>query len=229
MAAGAGFKQAFPRARSLRGMHNVIPADTSFNLRQTAAAVCGYTDSDAGAGADLKQVKSRAWPAAGQYTEDAMMLKHATAIALLFIGFTCGSAAAATPGITIQSVKGSFDDVKERILTAIENRGLVLNYTAHISNMLERTGKDLGRERRIYDKAEVLEFCSAAASRSTMEADPRNIAFCPYAIAVYTLPKEPGKVYVSYRKPLAMGSNQSVKALREVGKLLDGIARDALK
>ena len=158
-----------------------------------------------------------------------MVLKHATAIALLVVGFTCGNAAAATPGIVIRSVKGSFDDVKERVVTAIENRGLVLNYTAHISNMLERTGKDIGRERQIYTKAEVLEFCSAAVSRSTMEADPRNIVFCPYAIAIYTLPNEAGKVYVSYRKPLAMGSGQSVKALREVGRLLDDIVRDALK
>jgi uncharacterized protein (DUF302 family) len=158
-----------------------------------------------------------------------MVLKHATAIALLIAGFACGSAAAATAGITIQSVKGSFDDVKERVVTAIENRGLVLNYTAHISNMLERTGKDIGRERQIYGTAEVLEFCSAALSRRMMEADPRNIVFCPYAIAVYTLPNDPAKVHVSYRRPLAVGSGQSMKALREVGKLLDDIVRDALK
>ncbi len=62
-----------------------------------------------------------------------------------------------------------------------------------------------------------------------MEADPRNIVFCPYSIAVYTLPGEPGKVYLAYRKPLATGSAQSMKALREVGKLLEGIMRDALK
>jgi hypothetical protein len=36
-------------------------------------------------------------------------------------------------------------------------------------------------------------------------------------------------VYVSYRKPPVTGSGQSTKALREVGKLLDGIVRDALK
>ena len=62
-----------------------------------------------------------------------------------------------------------------------------------------------------------------------MEADSRNIVFCPYAIAVYTLPNDPGKVYISYRKPLATGSGESMKTLREVGKLLDDIARDALK
>jgi hypothetical protein len=95
--------------------------------------------------------------------------------------------------------------------------------------MLERTGKDIGRERQIYTHADVLEFCSAGVSRAQMEADPRNIAFCPYAIAVYVLPADPGSVHVSYRKPVAQGSAQSMKALRDVGKLLDGIAREALK
>jgi uncharacterized protein (DUF302 family) len=157
------------------------------------------------------------------------MLKLFKAIALLIIGFACGSVSAAATEVTLQSVKGGFDDVKERVVMAIENRGLVLNYTAHISNMLERTGKDIGRERQIYIKAEVLEFCGAGVSRSAMEADSRNIVFCPYAIAVYTLPNDPGKVYVSYRKPPATGPAQSAKALREVGKLLDDIVRDALK
>jgi uncharacterized protein (DUF302 family) len=154
--------------------------------------------------------------------------KITKAIALLIIGFACGNAAAAS-GIALQSVKGAFDDVKERVVMEIENRGLVLNYTAHISDMLERTGKDIGRERQIYIKAEMLEFCGAGVSRSMMEADSRNIVFCPYAIAVYTLPSDPGKVYVSYRKPLATGAGQSTKALREVGRLLDDIVRDALK
>ena len=75
----------------------------------------------------------------------------------------------------------------------------------------------------------MIEFCSAAVSRATMEADPRNLVFCPYAIALYVLPGEPARVYLAYRKPPATGSAQSIKALREVGKLLDGIAREALK
>ena len=158
-----------------------------------------------------------------------MRLGFSRVIALLIIVFACGSASAAVPGVTIRSVKGDFDDVRERVVMAIESRGLVLNYTAHISNMLERTGKDIGRERQIYGTAEVLEFCSAAVSRRMMEADPRNIVFCPYAIAVYTLPNDSAKVYVSYRRPLAVGPGHSMKALREVGKLLDDIVRDALK
>ncbi len=158
-----------------------------------------------------------------------MTLKFSRVIALLIVGLVCGSASAAMPGVTVQFVKGDFDDIRERVVMALESRGLVLNYTAHISNMLERTGKDIGRTREIYGKAELLEFCSAAVSRAMMEADPRNIVFCPYAIAVYTLPKDPAKVYVAYRRPLAVGSGRSMKELREVGRLLDDIVRDALK
>jgi len=133
------------------------------------------------------------------------------------------------PGIVVHSTKGQFDEVKERVVMAIENRGMVLNYTAHVGDMLERTGKDLGRERRIYTRAEVIEFCSAALSRDTMEADVRNIVFCPYTISIYALPKEPGKVHLSYRKPAAIGSGQSIKALRAVETLLQDIVREALK
>jgi uncharacterized protein (DUF302 family) len=136
---------------------------------------------------------------------------------------------AAMPGVTVQALKGDYDDVKERVVMAIENRGLVIDHTAHVGTMLERTGKDIGRDRRIYLQAEVIEFCSAGISRATMEADPRNLVFCPYAIALYVLPAEPDKVYLLYRIPLGTGSPQSMKALREVGKLLDGIAREALK
>jgi uncharacterized protein (DUF302 family) len=141
----------------------------------------------------------------------------------------CVAAGADFGGVTTHVVKGGFDDIRDRVVMAIENRGLVLNYTAHVGAMLERTGKDIGRDRQIYTHADVLEFCSAGISRATMEADSRNIAFCPYAIAVYVLPAEPGQVHVSYRKPVAQGSASSNKTLREVGTLLDGIAREALK
>jgi uncharacterized protein (DUF302 family) len=134
---------------------------------------------------------------------------------------------AASPEIVVRSVKGEFKEVKERVLLAIENRGLVLNYTARIGAMLERTGKDIGAARRIYGDAELLEFCSARVSRDTMEADPRNIVFCPYGIAIYTLPKEQGRVHVAYRR--ADASGPSAKTLAAVDKLLADIVAEALR
>lgn len=147
------------------------------------------------------------------------------AAALLFAA--CTVAHAASPAVQLRTVKGTFNDVRERVVMALENRGLVINYNAKIGDMLERTGRDLGSGRRIYGNAEMLEFCSARLSRDTMEADPHNIAYCPYAIAVYTLPKSPGVVYLSYRVPDAAGSEASRRSLQAVGKLLADVVAEA--
>lgn len=154
-------------------------------------------------------------------------------ILLRFLVVLCFASAAtahaASSGVAVRAVKGDFDAVRDRVVQTIEARGLVLNYTAKIGDMLERTGKDIGQARAVYARAELFEFCSAKVSRETMEADPHNIVFCPYAIAVYSLPKESGKVYVSYRKPQATGAASSVKALRAVEKLLADIVAEAAK
>jgi len=63
------------------------------------------------------------------------------------------------------------EEAVETVIAAVENRGLVVDHTSRVGAMLERTGKDIGRDRRIYLKADVIEFCSAAVSRATMEAD----------------------------------------------------------
>jgi len=147
---------------------------------------------------------------------------------IIVLAFLIGAPATAAD-LVVRSTKGEFGDVKERVVHAIENHGLVLNYTARIGAMLERTGKDTGAARRIYGDAEMLEFCSARLSRDTMEADPRNIVFCPYSIAIYTLPKEKDKVYIAYRRPGETGSERSVKSLRAVDKLLSDIVAEALK
>ena len=138
-------------------------------------------------------------------------------------------AQAADPHISIYSTKGTFDDVKDNVVFAINGLGLVINNTSHVGEMLERTGRDLGIGEPIYLKAEALEFCSATISRNMMVADPRNIIFCPFIISIYVLPKEPDKVYIAYRKPEIIGSPQSKKALIAVDQLLNGIITEALK
>ena len=95
-------------------------------------------------------------------------------------------------GASVVAAKGKFADVKDDLVAAIEQRGLVVNTVSHVGDMLERTGRDLGKTKRIYDQAEVIEFCSAAASRAMAEADPRNLVYCPYTIAIYTLQGKPG-------------------------------------
>ncbi|MBI3545936.1 MAG: DUF302 domain-containing protein [Gammaproteobacteria bacterium] len=159
-------------------------------------------------------------------------MKRATLLFFMF-GFVVAvlqpATAADSKHLTLYTTKNDFDSVKQDLEIAITGRGLVVDHTSHISEMLERTGKDLGiAAKPIYGKAESLQFCSAVVSRHTMEADPSNIVFCPYIIVIYTLPSDPKKVYVGYREPLPAGSPASRKALGEVKTLLDGIVREAL-
>lgn len=129
--------------------------------------------------------------------------------------------------VIIRSVKGDFDSVWEDLKIALSNRGLVISGVSHVQKMLDRTGKALGRTKKIFARAKVLEFCSAVVSRDMMEKDPHFIAFCPYQIAVYTLPGEEGKVYLSYRS--LVWNDGSGKAVREeVERLLGGIVKDVI-
>lgn len=133
--------------------------------------------------------------------------------------------------IVRHTVAAKYDNVLDDIKNAIAGRGLVIDHTSHVAKMLDRTGKDLDKTKKMYgeDQGQVFSFCSSTVSRATMEADPHNIAFCPYAIAVYSTLAEPGKVHVVYRRPQRPdGSPASRASLKEVEKLLDGIVREAL-
>lgn len=110
-------------------------------------------------------------------------------------------AAFADEWVVRQKFASRFADARDAIVMAIENRGLVVNYTSHIGDMLQRTGADIGASRQVFAQAEIIEFCSASLSRKMMEADPHNIVLCPFAISIYTLPGEPDGTWVAYRKP----------------------------
>jgi len=146
----------------------------------------------------------------------------------LFAGALSVAAVADNAALKLYTTKGSFDDVRQDVEIAITNRGLVVDHVSHISDMLERTGKDLGLPGNIFGKAESLQFCSATVSRRMMQADPSNIVFCPYSVVVYTLPKDPKTVYVGYRRPELIGSEASKASLKAVEDLLDGIVKEAL-
>jgi len=138
-------------------------------------------------------------------------------------------AVAADPGLFLLKTKAKFEDVKDDVVSAVTKRGLVVDYTAHIGTMLDRTAKDVGGTKKIYARAEAVQFCSATLSRKTMEADPANILFCPYVIVIYTLPADPGTVHVGYRRPQATGTPAARAALKAVDDLMGGIVREAVK
>ena len=141
-----------------------------------------------------------------------------------------GCNAPTNEGTVVRYAKeAKWEDVRDDLKIAIANKGLRIEYTSHIHNMLERTKKDVGGTKDIFANAETFVFCSAVVSRHTMEADPNNIAFCPYAMAVYTTKDDPKTVNVSFRRPVRTNGSAAAKSsLKEVETLLDGLAKEAL-
>lgn len=110
------------------------------------------------------------------------------------------TAALATPALADELILTpagmSFDDATFAVESAIVGRGLVIDYTSHTGDMLERTREDIGSDVVLFDGADIYLFCSASISRQVMEADWRNIANCPYAIQVIARPGE--EVMIGY-------------------------------
>lgn len=152
------------------------------------------------------------------------MKKFLALCAMLCLPF---SALAAEDYAVTFKTQGDFQFVRDLVQAAIEGKGLVINHTNRIAEMLERTGKDLGATRVVYENAEQFEFCSATLSRRMMEADPHSIVMCPYNVAVYTIPNDK-HVYISYRKPAATQNPALQKTLADVEKLLTEIIQDAM-
>jgi uncharacterized protein (DUF302 family) len=155
------------------------------------------------------------------------MLRYVFLSALLLTSACVNAESQRNEYMKLYTIEGKFEDVRMDIEMAIVDRGMVINNVSHIGNMLARTGEDIGAEKQIFQKAEALEFCSATVSRHMMETDPHNIIFCPYIIAIYTLPAETNKVYVAFRRPLPVGSAESKQSLLAVEKLLEDIVADA--
>ncbi|WP_386629039.1 DUF302 domain-containing protein [Sulfitobacter geojensis] len=134
-------------------------------------------------------------------------------LALISAGF-----AAAQDGATVYDFDGSFDDATFSVESAIVGKGLVIDYVSHTGEMLNRTAGDVGSDVKLFEAADIFVFCSAVLSRKVMEADPMNIAHCPYGIFVA---EREGKVMVGYR-------NYPEGAMQEVQALLDEIAQEAV-
>jgi len=129
--------------------------------------------------------------------------------------------------VVVHSVVADYDQVWDDLTAALNNRGLVISSVSHVGQMLARTGKALKQEKKLFARAKVMEFCSAVISRKMMSANPHYIAFCPYQIMVYSLPDNPGKVYLAYRH-LLWGRGADSQALQPVEELLDGLISEVI-
>lgn len=142
------------------------------------------------------------------------MMKLGTAV----LAIALGTGPVLAQDATTYPFDGSFDDATFAVETAIVGKGLVIDYRSHVGEMLNRTGADVGSDIKVFDNADVFLFCPAVLSRKVMEADPMNIAHCPYGIFVT---EREGQVSVGYRH-LPDG------AMQEVQTLLDDIAREVV-
>lgn len=131
------------------------------------------------------------------------------------------AAAASAQDMVTYTTDQAFEDVAFGLETAIVNQGLVIDHVSHVGEMLERTRADVGSDVVLFTQADAYSFCSATLSREVMEADPMNIAFCPYSVFVAERADTPGEVIVGYRA-FPEGEMQKVQSL------LDGIARAAI-
>ena len=73
---------------------------------------------------------------------------------LALLAFASATAFAGGNYAVIFKAQGNYEEVRDFIRMGIESEGLVINNVGHIADMLERTGKDLGAARRVYDKGE---------------------------------------------------------------------------
>jgi uncharacterized protein (DUF302 family) len=158
-----------------------------------------------------------------------VMRRHGLHLMLLAALALATLPAAAQPVVSYVKAGAKFDDIRDNVRTAIENRGLVVDYQGQIGQMLDRTGADVGSTKPLYAGAQSLQFCSAKLSRKTMEAYAGNVVMCPYSIVVYATAAKPGDVVVAYRRLMSPGGGPaSRRALDEVEALLDAIAREAV-
>jgi hypothetical protein len=127
--------------------------------------------------------------------------------------------AASAEEVRIYEYDGAFEDATFGVESAIVNRGLVIDFTSYVGDMLARTKDDVGGSEDLFEGAQVYLFCSATLSRKVMEADLANVGYCPYGVFV-AQPAEGGPVRIGYRT-MPEGPMQEVEAL------LDEIAREA--
>jgi uncharacterized protein (DUF302 family) len=121
---------------------------------------------------------------------------------------------------------GDFDLVIENLKTAIGNQGLLVSSELHMSEMLDRTGKDLGFPQPVYGKSAGIGFCSALLAHKMAQAHPLNMTICPLAISVYSKAAEPQQVYLAFRKPVLLGDDKG-EVTKQVLDLFHQVAKEA--
>ena len=151
------------------------------------------------------------------------ILRRSAAALLLSL---CLPAALAAPSDVVYESGNDLGTVMEAAKLAIQERGMFINNVMHLSEMLDRTGKDMGFKQKIYEKAESIEFCSAVLSRKMLAEDPARIVNCPFVLSIYTLPGKRGKTYIVHRA-VPPDEIAHSPAMADIAAMLDEVAQSA--
>ena len=133
----------------------------------------------------------------------------------------CAATVSSAQNMVRYTTDQSFEDVTFGLENAIIDAGLVIDHVSHTGDMLERTRADVGSDAVIFDHADIYSFCSARLSREVMEADWRNVMFCPYDIFVAVRHDTPDETVIGFR-------GYPEGEMQKIQQLLDGIARAAI-
>ena len=133
----------------------------------------------------------------------------------------------AAQAIQFNAVQSSdpYEDVMQNVKDAIIGRGLNISDVLSASEMLNRTGHDLGYDKNVFEHAETIAFCSAALSHQLVVINPSNMVLCPFTISVYQLSGDKDTVHVTYRTPEA--GKESAEVIDKIEQLIKSIIQEA--
>ncbi len=152
-------------------------------------------------------------------------------------------------------VNDNYADVRDNLVDAIEQKSIKISKIFHASDMLDRTKGDVFNmsnmysklqgnidkvfnmsnydadnknlvPKKVYKKAEIIEFCSADISHELVLANPLNIAVCPFKIAIFSLRDSPQQTHIIYNKLTAFDNN-SKAAIAKANNLIKSLAESA--
>jgi uncharacterized protein (DUF302 family) len=154
-----------------------------------------------------------------------MSKSHRVSIALLALVLLPAGALSDGAYVVYES-ESDFDTVMDGAKASIQERGMYINNIMHMGEMLERTGKDLGLDGKIYERAESIEFCSAVLSRKMTQEEPVRIVNCPFIVSIYTLPGQEGKTFIAHRA-IPEAEIEASEVMGEVAEMLKGVGEGA--
>ncbi|MBC8493877.1 MAG: DUF302 domain-containing protein [Candidatus Thioglobus sp.] len=144
----------------------------------------------------------------------------------LFITFILLIKTSSANTVINTAINNPYKDVRSNLIDAIEEKALNISKIYHASDMLNRTKDSVQNAKNIYQKAEIIEFCSAKISHQLVSANHLNISACPFKIALYSLVDNPNKTHVVYTKltPLDL---KSAPPTTQANKLIQSLVESA--